>query len=199
MRKIRLLVEGLAAECALSSAAEARSRPNGFSMITRALCGAAGLAEAAPPPCRRPPAGWPDNKPGVVPHRAPCARLETSPRHCNRRPHSAAARTSFSNAAGSRPPCFSRLSFARALSWSRFQPALATPMTGTLRLPRFNHRLQRGENFLVGEIAGGAEKNQRVGMSCVHDCSSLGRFLQMSAESKAHRRKQLVLKIRLAA
>src|SRR6266511_1177368 len=32
---------------------------------------------------------------------------------------------------GSRPPCFSRLSLALALTWSRFQPVLATPMTGT--------------------------------------------------------------------
>jgi len=40
---------------------------------------------------------------------------------------------SFSNAAGSTPPCFSRLSCARALSCSSVQPALATPTTGTLR------------------------------------------------------------------
>ena len=62
----------------------------------------------------------------------------------------------------------------------------------------FDHRLQRRENFLVGQIARGPEKHQRVGMSC---CSWLfiSCFFQMPAKTKAHRRKQFVLVIRLAA
>jgi nicotinamidase-related amidase len=46
------------------------------------------------------------------------------------------------------PPCFSRLSCARAFSWSRFQPALATPMTGHVEVAALHHRLQRGKTFL---------------------------------------------------
>ena len=52
------------------------------------------------------------------------------------------------NAAGSRPPCFSTLSRARALSWSEVQPALATPMTGTLRWPRWTIACSAGKIFL---------------------------------------------------
>ena len=55
---------------------------------------------------------------------------------------------SFANAAASRPPCFSRLSRARAWSCSRFQPALATPMTGTFRWPRLIIACSDGKIFL---------------------------------------------------
>ena len=58
--------------------------------------------------------------------------------------------------------------FARALSWSRFQPALATPMTGHVEVAALDHRLQRREDLLVGQVAGGTEKNQRIGMGRVH-------------------------------
>jgi hypothetical protein len=36
-----------------------------------------------------------------------------------------------------------------------------------------NHRLQRRENFLVSQVAGGPEKYQRVGMIFIHDASFL--------------------------
>jgi hypothetical protein len=41
-----------------------------------------------------------------------------------------------------------RLSRARAFSWSRFQPAFATPMTGTSRRPRFSIDCSDGKIFL---------------------------------------------------
>ena len=57
----------------------------------------------------------------------------------------------------------------------------------------FDHRLQRRENFLVGQIARGAEENQGVGMRIAHHKSPLvvrlfaGYFLQVSAEAVTHR------------
>ena len=64
-----------------------------------------------------------------------------------------------------------------------------------------HHRLQRREDLLVGQIAGGAEEDQGVGMGIVHEFSSSlwRRFFQVSAELKAHGREQFVLEVRLAA
>ena len=76
-----------------------------------------------------------------------------------------------------------------------------------------DHRVQRRENFLVGEIAGGAEEHQGVGaefpidvlvlyrgwpMTCtvIH---SLATPSPVSAEPESHRRQELVLEVRLAA
>ncbi len=55
-------------------------------------------------------AEWPGSAPAAARSRVPCGWPETSPGRCNRRRHSAAIRTTLSNAAGSRPPCFSTLS-----------------------------------------------------------------------------------------
>ena len=63
----------------------------------------------------------------------------------------------------------------------------------------FHHRLQRREDFLVGQVAGGAEKHQGVGTGIVHVLSCLLAFLQVTAKTKAHGRKQFVLVIRFAA
>ena len=49
---------------------------------------------------------------------------------------------------GRRPPYFSTLSCARARNWSSVQPALATPMTGTLRWPRLAIACSEGKIFL---------------------------------------------------
>ena len=46
------------------------------------------------------------------------------------------------------PPYFSTLSCARMRNWSRFQPALATPMTGTSRSPRLAIAWSEGKIFL---------------------------------------------------
>src|SRR5262245_23859028 len=55
---------------------------------------------------------------------------------------------SLANAAGSTPPWCSRLSLARALSFSRSQPAFATPMIGTFRCPRRIIACSEGKIFL---------------------------------------------------
>ena len=69
-----------------------------------------------------------------------------------------------------------------------------------IEVAALHHRLQRRENFLVGQIAGGAEKDQGIRMGIVHSfCPHVGGFFQMSAELVAHRRKQFVREIRLAA
>ncbi len=75
-------------------------------------------------------------------------RRRRSPGRRSRRRRSAAVRASLSKAAASSPPCFSRLSRARARNWSRFQPALATPMTGTSRWPRLTIACSDGKIFL---------------------------------------------------
>ena len=73
-------------------------------------------------------------------------------------------------------------------------------MTGTLRCAALHHRLQRREDLLVGQVAGGTEKYQ----ACPNEESFMVmllslRFFQVPAKSKAHGRKQFVLVIRLAA
>ena len=133
-----------------------------------------------------------------------CGARRRSPGRCSRRRRSAAARTASRTPPRRVPPCFSRLSRARALNWSRFQPALATPMTGTFEVAALDHRLQRREDLLVGQIAGGAEEDQRVGVAVRSSAVSAlryfaGRLLDVSAELEAHRRQQLVLEVRLAA
>ena len=62
--------------------------------------------------------------------------------------------------------------------------------------PRRAMRLQRGEDLLVGEVAGGAEEHQRVasaGSAVAHF------FSDVAAEAEAHRRQHLVLEVVLAA
>ena len=36
-----------------------------------------------------------------------------------------------------------------------------------VEMPPFDHRLQRGKDFLVGQIAGCTEKDQRIRMDCI--------------------------------
>ena len=65
-----------------------------------------------------------------------------------------------------------------------------------------DHGLQRREDLLVGQVAGGAEEHQRVGLS---GCGHHGRLrgfrllLDVAAELEAHRREQLVGEVGLAA
>src|SRR5262249_20649299 len=106
-------------------------------------------------------------------------------------------------AAGSRPPCFSTLSRARALSWSRVQPARATPITGTLRWPRRTIPCSAGKIFLYARSPVAPKKTRAsewgslIGLSL----SPLlgGRFLQVPAELEAHGGQQFVLEIGFAA
>ena len=66
-------------------------------------------------------------------------------------------------------------------------------------MPALDHRLQRREDLLVGEIAGGAEEDECVGMRFAHGEPRFvtllfaGRLFEVAAELVAHRREQLVL------
>ena len=201
----------------LSACAEARSRPNGFSTMTRAP-----LAQPDLPSCSTTSAEQ-RRRDGQVVRRAagrcpaPGAAPGRWPGRRSRRRRSAAGRHSLSKAAGSTPPCFSRLSRARALNWSRFQPALATPMTGTSSWPRLHHRLQGGKIFLYARSPV-APKNTRaseqwrlIGLPSqrtrlAHLSARRSRLrvhcprlFEVPAELEAHRRQQLVGEVGLAA
>ena len=80
--------------------------------------------------------------------RARVAAPRTSPGPCSPRRRTEAARTACRTRHWSRPPYFSTLSCARARNWSSVQPALATPMTGTLRSPRLAIACSAGKIFL---------------------------------------------------
>src|SRR5215831_9048787 len=97
------------------------------------------------------------------------------------------------------PPCFSTLSRARALSWSRFQPALATPITGTLSRPRRAIPCNAGKIFLYARSPVAPKKTRASELDSFMFDSSFRGFFEMSAELETHRREQLVLIIRLAA
>src|SRR5215472_1270607 len=97
------------------------------------------------------------------------------------------------------PPCFSRLSRARALNWSRVQPALATPSTGTLRWPRRTIPCSAGKIFLYARSPVAPKKTRASELDSFMFDSLFRGFFEMSAELETHRREQLVLIIRLAA
>src|SRR5215831_8294282 len=104
----------------------------------------------------------------------------------------------FANAAESSPPCFSTLSLARARNWSRFHPALATPITGMSRWPRWIIACKAGKIFLYARSPV-APKNTRASECIALIPPPLGGLLEVSAESESHRREKLVLIIGVAA
>ena len=100
------------------------------------------------------------------------------------------------------PPCCSRLSRAALLQLLEVPAALGHADDRHIEVAALDHRLQRREDLLVRQIAGGAEEDQGVGVSSLMDFSFsqlLARrgFLDVSAEPEAHGRQQLVLEIRL--
>ena len=147
MRKIAASSK-VASRIRLSSCAEARSCPNGFSTMTRAP-----LVQPDRPSCsttvleqhgrdgevvRRPLGGAEFLAEGLEGRRVLVVAVDVAQQAAE-----------LVEGRGDRaPPCFSRLSRARARSWSRFQPALATPMTGTSRWPRFTIAWSAGKIFL---------------------------------------------------
>ena len=78
---------------------------------------------------------------------------------------------SLSNAAGSSPPCFSRLSLARAPGAVEIPAGLGHADHRHVEVAALDHRLQRREDLLVGQVAGGAEEDQGVGMGVAHRAS----------------------------
>src|SRR4029077_4623063 len=101
-------------------------------------------------------------------------------------------------AASTPPPNFSSPSRARARICSTFQPALATPMTGTLRWPRLIMACNDGKIFLWARSPVAPKKTSASEWGTFIMSSSLGGFFQMSAKLVTHRGEQLVGKICLA-
>ena len=136
-----------------------RSRPREIRRHRAEQAGRNGQVEHRPsPPARAPRAAgrrWPD----------PSSRPTRSETRAARRAYASA----------STPPCAARLSFMRAHSRSVVQSGLATPITGTFRRPWRTIALQRGEDLLVGEIAGGAEQHEGVGVSVRHGAARCDR------------------------
>src|SRR5262245_37598473 len=101
---------------------------------------------------------------------------------------------SLRNASGSTPPCFSRLSCARAFSCSSVQPAFATPITGMSSVPRRTIACSAGKICLYAKSPV-APKN-----TSASDCSAMGLalLLEMSAEPQSHRRLDLLRVVGLA-
>src|SRR5215470_3877250 len=80
-----------------------------------------------------------------------------------------------------------------------FQPALATPMTGTLRWPRLIIACNDGKIFLWARSPVAPKKTSASEWGTFILSSSFCGFFQMPAKLITHRREQLVGKIRLAA
>src|SRR5262249_6763476 len=96
---------------------------------------------------------------------------------------------SLRNASGSTPPpCFSRLSLARAFSRSRSHPAFATPITGMSRVPRRTIAWSAGKIFLYARSPVAPKKTR------ASDCSAIGLslLLEVPAEPETHRRLHLL-------
>src|ERR1700751_3844670 len=76
------------------------------------------------------------------------------------------------------------LSLAPAFNWSRLQPDLATPMTGTLRWPRFTIACSAGKIFLYARSPVAPKKTRAsdweslIVLSLPRRCSLAGRLLQ---------------------
>src|SRR5262245_31470336 len=102
---------------------------------------------------------------------------------------------SLRNASGSTPPCFSRLSCARAFSCSSVQPAFATPITGMSSVPRRTIACRAGKICLYARSPVAPKKTS------ASDCSAmrLALLLEMSAEPQSHRRLDLLRVVGLAA
>src|SRR4029453_3293121 len=79
-----------------------------------------------------------------------------------------------------------------------FQPALATPMTGTLRWPRLIMACNDGKIFLWARSPVAPKKTSASEWGTFIMSSSLGGFFQVPAELIAHCRKQFIGEICLA-
>ena len=167
----------------LSSCAEARSRPKGFSTMTRAPSAQPAFAELLDDRAEQ------HGRNGQVVRRplrgaelladAP----ETSPGRCSRRRRSAAGRT-----ACRRPPDRARRASRGCprpgLELVEVPAGLGHADDRHVEVAALHHRLQRREDLLVGQIAGGAEEDQGIGMGVAHGCllHCSGRFFQVPAE-----------------
>src|SRR5256714_14840744 len=97
------------------------------------------------------------------------------------------------------PPCFSTLSRARAFSWSKFQPAFATPMTGTSSRPCCTIACNDGKIFLYARSPVAPKKTSASerGASIIVSLR-LRRLLEVPTELEAHGGQKLVLEVGFA-
>ena len=95
------------------------------------------------------------------------------------------------------PPCFSRLSLRARLQLLEGPAGLGDADDRHVERAAPDHRLQRREDLLVREVAGGAEEDERVGLRRAP--SALGLLLDVTAEPEAHRRQDLLGEVGLAA
>ena len=79
--------------------------------------------------------------------------------------------------------------------------ALGDADDGDIERAALDHRLQRRKYLLVGEIARGAEEDQRIALIVTHRSALHSPRVSPSvtAEAEAHGRQQLSLKVRVAA
>ena len=129
--------------------------------------------------------------------RAPCAARRTWPGRRSRRRRSGGARelregrlvdaaaVLLDALAGARPELLERPARSRDADDRHVE------------LPAPHHRLERGEDLLVGEVAGGAEEDQRV--RARSRLTAPVSLLDVAAELEAHRGEHPVLEVRLAA
>ena len=94
--------------------------------------------------------------------RARPAAARRSRGRCSRRPRSAAAAASLGKASASSPPYSVTLALARSTSCSRVPARLRHADHREVELPAPRHAPAAREDLLVGEVAGGAEEDQRV-------------------------------------
>ena len=116
---------------------------------------------------------------------------------------SAGGPTSFANAASSTPAVLLEAVAARAPRAASSVPArLRDADDRHVEVPAAHQRLERREDLLVGEVAGGAEE-ARARRSAPRDRSRAPRrpplLLHVAAELEAHRGEDLVLEVVLAA
>jgi len=133
---------------------------------------------ASPAPCdsryfrprfRTGPAGWPDSTRADARPSAPAQGLE------RRRVLVVAIHVSQHSAQLFKCRRIDPAVFFQAVLCSRAElvqipTGLGTPTTGTFKFPRFTMACRAGK-FLVGQIAGGSKKTQRVGMLITHQLS----------------------------
>ncbi len=169
---------------AFSSRAEARSRPNGFSMMTRALPGAAGLGELFHDRAER------GGRNGKVIARAGCASPNfPAERLKDRRVvvvaiHVAQQAAQFFKRRRIKPAVFLQAVFGPRLELVQIPARLGHADDRHVERAAFHHRLQRREDLLVSQVAGGPEEHQSVGMRSSFIASCLPVFSRCPPKPK---------------
>ena len=128
-----------------------------------------------------------------------CEWLEMWLNRCSRRPRSAAGRQFFKGR-GIQSTMFFDAVAGPGLELIEVPAGFGHPDDRHVQVPPFDHRLQSREDLFVSQIAGGAEKDQRIRMRESHRCSLFfWGFFHVPAELEPHGREKFILEIRIAA